>query len=605
MLIDFARYITSQNLIVDVGTCDIKILHVRRMGKAIKVLDFRLIDFVDGGFMSQDESSIELQQVLESYGDIPIVLIIPQHLSFSRLTRFTLGPRRELTHASLRELSGWHYIGEDEEILWEIKNVKNVPGYTNTGVLSMVRALDVEDQVQRLGVHETNLIRVTTPAIALAESFIHFSGNDKTAFLLDIGATTTTVVVVESGQSVYSGSFPIGGESLTEVISSYLDIPFDQAETKKREEKLFLEADTTPLPLKSAIESWVNELISHLEIHFGEQEIASKELRSRNIFLSGGGAQIPGMVGYLGEVYKFKISSWEFVKGTVYSKADLPLPRYVGMLGPGGGSSQKHSLMPPHIRQKRNVQSIQFLSNLLSILAIGGIMVMIIYFSLNEYKSYVRLDGELRAINRSLDQVQKIDGLMHQRFADVSNLKDILVEYRASLDWSRALLTLKEAQEETESWIIFLEDKRSYQLSKNSNSTNSVEQSSSSSTKAAQSRDNQLGALSETETPGLISQIVMKGNAEQALSNLNTFVAKLKNVEPFGNVDKLPEDDHSFRIGPEFFISNQTFTLRLDWSGYEAYSLSQNWTNKFVMKSSTTSTNKNKNSKQNLPPNLR
>lgn len=605
MLFDYVRFITNQKLIVDVGACDIKVLHVQCSGKNLKILDSRLIDFVDGGFMSQEESSIELQQLLESYGDLPIVLIIPQHLSFSRLTQFTLGPRRELTHSSLRELSGWYHIGEDEDILWELQNVKNLPGYTNAGVLTMVRALDVDDQVQRLGVHETNLIRVTTPSSALAESFVHLCEKGQTAFLLDIGATTTTVVVIESSQAVYSGSFPIGGESLTEVISSYFDIPFDQAETKKREEKLFLDHESTPLPLKAAIESWYNELCSHLEIHFGQQEVVSKELRIRNVYLSGGGSQIQGMTDYLTDLYQFKIKTWDSLKESIVSEVDLPLPRYIGMLGPGWCGYQKQCLMPAYVRQKRNIQSIQFISNILSILAIGGIIILMIYFSVREYQRYTRLDGELGALNQSFKQIQTIDGLMHQRFANINELKDILVQYRKSLDWSRALQTLKDAQDETESWMIFLEDKKSYQLAQKLTSTNATTQLPNTPVSPAPTRDILTEPNPQIEIPGLISQIVMQGNAEQALSNLNTFVEKLKNVEPFGNVDKLPEDILPSHISPEFFISNQTFTLRLDWGGYDMYSFSPEWTNEFSMKLPTNATNKTSSTKANLPPNLR
>lgn len=585
MIFDFVRYITNHRIIVDVGACDIKVLHVEKQGRKLKVLEARLIDFIDGGFMTQEESSFELQQVLESMGDHPVILIIPQHLSLSRLTQFSLNPRRELTPYNLRELSGWYHLGDDEEILWEVRPIKKVPGYINSGILTMVRALDVDDQVQRLGLHESNLIRVTTPANALSDSYSRLAGTEESAVLLDIGATTTTVTVVEAGQSVYSGSFPIGGESLTEVISSYLDVPFDQAEMKKREEQLFTDEESTPIPLKAAIESWLNELLSILEIHYGEESIARRQLKTKPILLSGGGAQIPGMEDYLEQVYDFHIQSWDDLLDSDCVEAEGDLRRFLGPLGPGWGGCQRHSLMPNHLRQKRNAQSIQFLSNLASFAVICGVMIFLIVSSLNQFRIYSNLNSELDQYERSFGQIKTIDNLMRERYVKISQYKDLLMYYRVSLDWMRSLNSFKRVMGESDAWMVMIADKKSYFLPKTTTLTNTVLSANLDATTPALVNKSVVPEVTSMPSkPGLIGQIVIPETTERSLSQLNTLVANLNNRDPFGYVDKLPQDIQHSHLNSEFVITNQTYTLQLDWLGYDAFTLSPSWTNRFILK---------------------
>lgn len=585
-MLDYVNLISRRRIVVDLGACDIKVLLLERTTRGVRIVSTRLIDFADGGFMTQDESSVELQKLLEMMGEYPVILIIPEHLSLSRLTQFSIGPRRELSRESLRELSGWFHLGEDEEILWELRYIRKLPGYVNAGILTMARALDVDDQVQRLGIYETNLIRVTTPANALADAWSYLGPEKSSAILIEVGATTTAVVVIESGQSVYSTSFPIGGESLTEVIASYFDIPFDEAELRKREERFFVDEDQTPVPLKAAVESWLNELASVLEIQFGDPEYVMSELQRRPVMLSGGGSRIPGMLDYLRHVYGFRIESWEELMAEKELDDMDGIDRYLGALGAGWSPCQRQSLMPTHLRQTRFVQTIQFFANIVTATVIAGILIFLGVCSFREFQHFSDLNSELDAIERAFGRIKAIDSLMLERYHRFTDHLQLIEKYRKSLDWSRSINSLENARFESGLWMILLADKATYFDSSQAVATNLVDAVPSTATQqnGAPPQTSSPDSLTRLEQPGLVSQIVIDGPIEASLTRLSTMVERLKNQEPFAAVDRLPSDTQQDLVPEEFALTNQTFTLRLDWGGYDTFTFSPSWTNRFVIR---------------------
>ncbi|MCD8533505.1 MAG: pilus assembly protein PilM [Verrucomicrobia bacterium] len=584
-MIDFVNLISRKKIVIDLGACDIKVLLLERTFERIKVLKCRLIDFADGGFMTQDESSVELQQILESFGDLPVILIIPEHLSLARLTQFSTGPRRELGPSNLRELSGWFHLAEDEEILWELRLIRRIPGYINAGVLTMVRALDIDDQVQRLGLHESNLIRVTTPANALADAHSALTTDMPSAILIEVGATTTAVVVIESNQMVYSTSFPIGGESLTEVIAAYFEIPFDEAELRKREDRYFIDEELTPLPLKAAVESWLNELSSVLEIQFGESDYVLSELRRRPVLLSGGGALIPGMIDYLRAVYGFRMETWDEILESHQLTKISGVPRFLGAIGAGWAPCHRQSLLPTHLKQKRFAQSIQFFANILSLAIISGIFVFLVICSMREYKFYTELNYDLDRLEKAFGRIQTTDSLMHERLYLFREHYRLMKEFGMSLDWIRSIDALEKAQIDPGLWMVLLADKATFLANSRNSITNLISQTTPDSAAAAVSAVTASSLpLSRLDQPGLISQFVFSHPVDTGFTNINSLVDKLYNHPPFGAVDRMPNDYLHNLVPQQFIISNQTFTLRLDWQKNYKEEFDSSWTNRFMIK---------------------
>ncbi len=132
-------------------------------------------------------------------------------------------------------------------------------------------------------------------SLSLARSVI---GNDPSpAFIVDIGSRSTEIVIAEGGTIRFSGQSDFGGASLTQAISSGLNINPMRAEELKREKGIQgtgpnYELSTIMLPFLDAI---LNE-VRRVEFNYKSQIPNSKKIE--RAVLSGGGGNLNGIEKY-------------------------------------------------------------------------------------------------------------------------------------------------------------------------------------------------------------------------------------------------------------------------------------------------------------------
>lgn len=123
-------------------------------------------------------------------------------------------------------------------------------------------------------------------------------GGDKTpTFVIDIGSCSTSIVISEGGTIRFSAQSDFGGASLTQAISSGLNINPLRAEELKREKGVEdtgsnHELSTIMLPFIDAI---INE-VKRAEFNYKGQVPSSKKIE--RAILSGGGAELTGIEKY-------------------------------------------------------------------------------------------------------------------------------------------------------------------------------------------------------------------------------------------------------------------------------------------------------------------
>lgn len=158
-----------------------------------------------------------------------------------------------------------------------------------------------------------NLDKVWLKTLAQVQTVAHEDELDMGSILIDMGAGTTDVLVLNNGASVCSLSIPVGGNLVTNDISIEMGIPFAVAEKIKLEAGCCFDESlqtnyevpipgvggrppemATQLDLCQIIQPRVEEIFSMVR-----SEIVHKtDLRrlDGNIILTGGGAQMPGVV---------------------------------------------------------------------------------------------------------------------------------------------------------------------------------------------------------------------------------------------------------------------------------------------------------------------
>jgi len=142
-----------------------------------------------------------------------------------------------------------------------------------------------------------NLLSLETESFALIRSLI---GNDKSIIMLvDLGASTSSITVVEKGVPVLSRSIEIGGMMITRSISTSLNVNLERAEQFKQDMSLDVASASNSLPqtVERSFASVLNEVKYTVNMY---QEQNNKKIEK--IVLTGGTALLGNLAGYLSRI---------------------------------------------------------------------------------------------------------------------------------------------------------------------------------------------------------------------------------------------------------------------------------------------------------------
>ncbi len=139
---------------------------------------------------------------------------------------------------------------------------------------------------------ETDMLALTRAVVPLD------SAQGKPILVCHLGAAGTEIGVIEAGQPVFIFATATGGTGLTRAIAGGLKLDFAQAEQYKRTYGLLDD------PLEGKIKQGlvepvtmiVNELKRAMSFYVAHAQVA---VPMKQLILSGGGAQLPGLGGYL------------------------------------------------------------------------------------------------------------------------------------------------------------------------------------------------------------------------------------------------------------------------------------------------------------------
>ena len=141
-----------------------------------------------------------------------------------------------------------------------------------------------------------NLLSLETEAFALSRSLI---GNDPSNVLIvDIGANTADICVIEQGVPVLNRGIDTGGESITKNIMTSMNVNRERAEQFKRDFGLSsLGQKNVPDVIQKSLDSIVNEIKYVFEL-YQRQGTAKID----KIVLTGGSSFLPNLPEYLSDL---------------------------------------------------------------------------------------------------------------------------------------------------------------------------------------------------------------------------------------------------------------------------------------------------------------
>ena len=158
-------------------------------------------------------------------------------------------------------------------------------------------------------------------------------GRDRsTVMVIDIGALRTNLLVVERGVPFLSRSIATGGAAITDAIAKTLSLPFDQAETMKKDiesmQQFAPAGDLTPL-LDQLLKPIVDEVRYSFNLYQGQGE-SGQQKRIDKIIVTGGSSLLPRIPEYLTQLMNVNAYRGDPWARVVYPEDLRPVLQEIG-----------------------------------------------------------------------------------------------------------------------------------------------------------------------------------------------------------------------------------------------------------------------------------
>jgi type IV pilus assembly protein PilM len=316
---------------LDIGSSSIKLLELNGNAVSTAVMAAnptgRLgVDLIPAEYTALGEAIKKLFEE-NKIKNKKIVLAVPESLVFTRILSFPFMSSPELATAIRFEIEQViPYPIDKLEISWEVLYKPNKPG-SNEKMRVLAVAVPMKVSAGYVGLMDTlgiEIVRMENELLSLARSVLLVKIR-RMLTSVDIGFSTTKMVVCDTNQIYVNYVSPIAGMAFTKIISDVFKLPPAQAEEYKRaygldqtqfEGKLFLAVT----PVLSTLVADIKKVIASYLNSYPEKKID-------RIILCGGGAFLKGLIQHLVEQ-----SGLEVVTGNVFEKLKVD-PKLAGLGG--------------------------------------------------------------------------------------------------------------------------------------------------------------------------------------------------------------------------------------------------------------------------------
>ena len=155
-----------------------------------------------------------------------------------------------------------------------------------------------------------NPVEVDLIPFALTRAHMRGQLTTGTVALIDVGATTTNVIIATNGVPQFVRIIPAGGDEITKALMARLDMTSASAEKAKRMLGI-ITVGVAPehRPAVEAIHEATGQLLNGLRNTLNYYVNARQDETIGRILLTGGGSKLPGFEAALGELTRVPVSS--------------------------------------------------------------------------------------------------------------------------------------------------------------------------------------------------------------------------------------------------------------------------------------------------------
>src|SRR5437660_566710 len=303
---------------VDIGSSSVKAVELRSKGG-----DFQLLSLgyeglqpdsvVDGQIMELNAVSTAIGNIFNEH-KIKTTKVAAGVNGHSVIVKNIVLP--QMTEDELQESIAWH---AEEHIPFDISDVNL--DYHGTGstpdAIHVLLAACKRDKVANL--KQTIQLAGKQPAIIDVDAFalqncyeLNYDPQaGQVVALLNIGASTTNINILNGPRSVFTRDATFGGNQYTSLLQKELGLTFDQAERVKR--GMPLPEDVEPRSIEPILET-VSDILA-LEIQktmdFYRATAEDGEAAVQKILISGGGSKLTGLMEYLAHRFEIPVEVFD------------------------------------------------------------------------------------------------------------------------------------------------------------------------------------------------------------------------------------------------------------------------------------------------------
>ncbi len=294
---------------MDIGGADAKVVMLTPHGNNLKLVGFGKVSVPPGSSMSENHADQErlaetIRKLLQDAGisSRNVAVALPESQVFTRVIETPVLSEAELESAIKWEAEQYVPVPLNEVLLrHQILSVpeKNVLGAKMDVLLVAAPHAVVNRYMNILKLAGLQVLAIETEIFAISRALVGADPYSPTTLIVNLGATTTDLSVVKKGNLAFVRSIATGGEAIARAVSADLNIDISQAEEYKR--AYGLDPDKLDGKVVTAIKPIVEVIVTEIKRAMVYYQTKKPDDPVRRMVLSGGMAQMPGLVNFLGE----------------------------------------------------------------------------------------------------------------------------------------------------------------------------------------------------------------------------------------------------------------------------------------------------------------
>lgn len=295
---------------LDIGFSSIKIVVLSKKEKPPRLLSLGKIPSPQPGIIS--EADLDLEAVITAIknliGEIrpptkDVIIALPESRIFTRVVY-------DLPYLSDEELNQAIKYAAEEFVPMPIKDVnlyfqiiyrspkKEPKSRTVVFVIASPKIL-IDKYIRVVQSAGLKPVAIETELIGVSRVLVGFNDFSPTTLIIQLGASNTDYAVVSEGLILLTRSIATGGIALTRSIAQTFSFEILQAEEYKKVYGLL--EDQLEGKLFRAVKPVIDVIVAEAKRVIQAHEVQNRQRIVKRVVLSGGGAQLPGIVKYLAD----------------------------------------------------------------------------------------------------------------------------------------------------------------------------------------------------------------------------------------------------------------------------------------------------------------